>query len=104
MARQAVTVYFDPEKEPKGVILDSILVVPGSHGRLENISAAGTYLQDEEFWLGNQLVQRKAGEKAGNHMAQWRKAREEHPELFQNLRLWSQPAAMVDASEVAVRA
>ena len=78
------------------MILDSILVVPGSHGRLENISAAGIYLQDEEFWLGNQLVQRKAGEKAGNHMAQWRKAREAHPELFQNLRLWCQPAAMVD--------
>ena len=86
VARQAVTDYFNPDRPPKGEILDSILVVPGVYGRLENISEAGLYIQDEEFWVGNTLVQRKAGDKAGNHMQQWRNARTAQPELFQHLR------------------
>jgi hypothetical protein len=81
IARQAVERFFDYKTQPVGRILPSILLVPGTHGRLENISRDGLYIKDECFQLGDQLVERKAGEKAGQHMLSWRKAREERPEF-----------------------
>jgi hypothetical protein len=98
IARQAVLGYFDPQHNPTSRITPSILLVPGSHGRLENISSKGTYIQDETFVAGGQLVTRKAGSLAGSHMVSWRKAREARPELFnsQAVRVWSQPAATAD--------
>jgi len=37
------------------------------------------------FFVGSQQVYRKAGDKAGNHMLAWRKARDLRPELFSQL-------------------
>ena len=97
IARQAVERFFDSTSDPQGRILPSILLVPGTHGRLENISSAGTYIKEESFQVGGELVVRKAGDKAGNHMLSWRKAREERPELFTGIHVWSQPAAVADS-------
>lgn len=97
IARQAVERYFDASSDPIGRILPSILLVPGTHGRLENISPDGTYIEDESFHTGGQLVERKAGDKAGQHMLSWRKARDARPELFCQLHIWSQPAATADS-------
>ena len=65
-----------------GEIDSSILVVPGVHARLENISADGKWIQTEEFHLGGKEIVHKAGESVGNVMQSWRKLRQEAPELF----------------------
>ena len=85
IARQAVHCWFQSGK-PTGAVLDSILVSYGRHCRLENISADGCWLEDEEFCCEGLLVSRKKGQKAGlRTMAGWRKLRAEHPELFRGL-------------------
>ena len=80
-----------------GHILPSILVVFGSHCRLENLSASGHFLQSEQFTLGDHTVSREAGQSAGNLMAGWRAARASRPELFQSVRVWQSPTAFVDS-------
>ena len=77
----------------------SVLLVHGSHCRLENICPdTQNWLQDEQFYQGGQLVTRKAGEKADPRlMPAWRKLRASEPELFKSLRVWQQPAATMDS-------
>ena len=75
---------------------DSILIVPGAYARLENISEAGTWIRAERFQHGDKFTEREAGEKVGSRMAQWRKTRTEHPELFANMRVWQTPTAFQD--------
>lgn len=97
IARQAILKYFQPDETPQAVILPSVLVVFGQHCRLENISPAGTWLSDEKFLAGQKLVERKAGEKVpGNVMKGWRALRQTNPELFRHVKVWQQPAAVVD--------
>ena len=81
------------------MVLPSILLVHGSHCRLENIDPqTGEWLQSEDFWVGAQHVVRKAGDKAaGTIMPEWRKLRAAEPELFRTLRVWQQPCATMDA-------
>jgi hypothetical protein len=98
-ARQGIKHWFNPNKEPVGFIKDSILVVYGVHCRLENIcSKKGTWLEEEKFYVGGQLVHRLPGEAVpANIMQGWRKLRKEHPQLFQKkVLVWQQPAAVVD--------
>ena len=80
-----------------GEIDSSILVVPGGHARLENISADGKWIQTEEFHLGGKEIVHKAGESVGNVMQSWRKLRQEAPELFAALIVWQSPTALVDS-------
>ena len=80
-----------------GEIDSSILVIPGVHARLENISADGKWIQTEEFHLGGKEIVHKAGESVGNVMQSWRKLRQEAPELFAALRVWQSPTAFVDS-------
>ena len=46
VARQRILHYFQPNREPAGVVSPSILVVYGQHCRLENISQTGTWLRN----------------------------------------------------------
>ncbi len=68
----------------------------GVHCRLENISETGEWLQTESFKVGDAEYTRKKGEKVGNIMQSWRKARTNEPELFANIRVWQSPTAFVD--------
>ena len=100
VARQAVERYFQPESQPVGKVLPSIIVVYGTHARLENISQAGYFLEAEQFEYAGQTVRREKGQKApGTLMRQWRQLRTARPELFQadQVRVWSQPSAVVDS-------
>ncbi|CAJ1449715.1 unnamed protein product [Effrenium voratum] len=100
VARQAVSDYFAPEETPRGHILPTILVVFGSHARLENIGLDGRWIETEEFVVGEKVIRREAGEKVGGRlMCTWRKLRQERPELLHpdELRVWSQPSAMMDS-------
>ena len=65
---------------------------------MENISADGHWLQDETFCLNGETIFRKAGEAVGaTLMKEWRQLRADRPELFHTLRIWAQPAAVVDS-------
>ena len=79
-----------------GEIDSSILVVPGTHARLENIDSAGRWIEDEVFEVGNKTVHHKKGESVGNTMVSWRALREAAPELFTEVRVWQSPTAFVD--------
>ena len=63
---------------------------------MENISEAGTWIRAERFQHGDKFTEREAGEKVGSRMAQWRKTRTEHPELFAGIRVWQTPTAFQD--------
>ncbi|CAE7855117.1 unnamed protein product, partial [Symbiodinium necroappetens] len=97
---QAVRHYFNADRQPLGAVMPTILVVYGKHCRLENISQAGTWVKSEKFQIGSKLVKRKAGKPVpGSLMRSWRKLRATQPELFADgsIRVWSQPAAVVDS-------
>ena len=100
VARQRILKYFQPQREPQGLVSSSILVVYGQHCRLENISQKGCWLRDEEFYVKDRHVVRRAGDRVpGQIMKSWRKLRANQPELFADdaVRIWSQPAAVVDS-------
>ena len=81
-----------------GKILPSILLAQGARCRLENLTDDGYWKEDETVIVNGETVFRKAGDLApGNPMAGWRRLRKEHPELFANIRVWQQPAAMMDS-------
>ena len=100
-ARQAVTGYFNGDREKggedvKGIILPSILVVKGQYARLDNISDDGCYKEDEIFWIGDEKVERKAGSSARGLMKSYVELRKKEPELFKDLVIFQQPAAYMD--------
>ena len=63
LMRQVVHHYFDNARDPVGNQLPRILIVPGVHCRLSNISEHGTWVMDEIFQYGDQQIIRKAGDK-----------------------------------------
>ena len=80
-----------------GKILQGILVSYGKHCRLENICLDGVWLQDEDFTVAGERITHKAGSPVHpSLMIEWRQLRQQHPELFSQLRVWQQPAAVVD--------
>ena len=77
--------------------MPGVLTSYGSHCRLENISEDGRWLSDEHFTVSGEAVIRKKDEKVHpSLMKEWRQLRKEQPELFSQLRVWQQPAAVVD--------
>ena len=46
-ANQLVTGFLNPQAEPKGHVLKGLLIVPGAHASLDNISPSGLWLEDE---------------------------------------------------------
>jgi hypothetical protein len=97
-ARQEVHGYFDVANErPQGKVGKGLLVISGTHARLSNISANGTWLRDEKFEHNGRLVVRTAGQKVGRVLEAARAVREKHPEIVAELDdIMSQPGATVD--------
>ncbi|CAE7778430.1 unnamed protein product [Symbiodinium sp. CCMP2592] len=79
-----------------GQVLPGLLVVHGSHARLNNIDSSGRFLRDETFEFSGKVICRKAGSSAGNLLRGWRQARDKDPSLFRQISLMSQPSANVD--------
>ena len=77
--------------------LPGLLVVHGTHCRLNNISEPGKWISDESYFYNGRLHERKAGQSAGKLMTSWRKARSANPALFQKLSVMTQPSANVDS-------
>ena len=73
-----------------------ILIVPGSHASLDNINAAGEWVEDEVFTYLGQTRKHQKGSKAGRVMGAWRKLRETHPHLLRHFSVYSQPASNMD--------
>ena len=82
---------------PTGELADSLVIVPGVHARLSNITADGRWLKTEKFWIGRKKVVRIAGRKVGLIMQSWRNLRSKCPELFEGISLMQQPAAVMDS-------
>ena len=71
--------------------------VAGSPIRFEDIGPDGNWRRSHSFDFAGQLIQHVAGESAKGMMREWVKLRSElGEELFQELRVWSQPAAWAD--------
>ena len=65
--------------------------------RLEDIGPDGKWLRSREFYFAGKLIRRQEGDSARGAMREWVALREElGPEKFQELRVWSQPAAWAD--------
>jgi hypothetical protein len=60
-------------------------------------SLAGQWLADEEFEYAGQLISRKAGGSAGRILESYRKIRSTEPALVDGIKIYSQPAAVVDS-------
>jgi hypothetical protein len=96
-ARQGVLNWFDSSQDPTGIIFPSILIVHGIHCRLENIDDERCWKEDEQFTIcGEKIVRRKGGEVPGALMKSWWQCRKAHPELFEKILVWQQPAANMD--------
>ena len=82
-----------------GEIDSSILVLAGSHCRLEWISEEGKWVKSHSFEYRGQLVERVEGEGVGNTMQSWRALRAKEPHLFRDKRVlvWQSPTAYVDS-------
>ncbi|CAE7200793.1 unnamed protein product, partial [Symbiodinium sp. CCMP2592] len=101
LARQALYgLCKDPALEGEsglsGQVLPGLLVVHGSHARLNNIDSSGRFLRDETLEFSGKVICRKAGSSAGNLLRGWRQARDKDPSLFRQISLMSQPSANVD--------
>ena len=95
-ARQAISGYFsgDPTKI-QGHILPSVIVLKGSWGNLQNIDENGRFKKDENFYVGDVMVEHKMGKKT-QKMASLVALRTKRPELFEKILVHSQPSAWVD--------
>ena len=82
-----------------GEIAGSMLIVFGVHCRLENIcQTTNTWLETEEFQVGGRTVKRQAGGKVPPQtMRSWRKLRKADPAALNKMRVWQQPAAVMDS-------
>ena len=83
-------------EEVKGHVLPGVLVVPGPHASLGNISADDEWIESEEFEYHGQVRRHQKGKKVGRVLEPWRRLRREHPEALRNFLVMSQPAAMMD--------
>jgi hypothetical protein len=95
--RQVILNYFAEGADPVGVMGRTLIVVPGVHCRLSNIDDAGCWKKTEKFFVGKKRIVRRAGTSAGNCMRAWRDLRLKCPELFADVSIMQQPAAVVDS-------
>ena len=95
--RHAVLRFFEgPHIPPEYHELPPILVVWGVHARISNISKDRRWLEDEEFWIGDQHIVRRKGQKVGGILENWCKLRDEDPEVFEKVIVMQQPSATFD--------
>ena len=74
----------------------TLLIVPGVHARLSNISASGHFIQDEQFEVAGKITIRKKGTSVKGLMKKWVELRSKCPEMFVGLSVMQQPAAVTD--------
>lgn len=86
----------DGESALSGRVLPGLLVVHGTHARLDNIDSSGRFLKDESFEFAGKLICRQKNSSAGNLLRGWRQARDKDPGLFRHISVMSQPSANVD--------
>ena len=67
------------------------------HCRLSNITPEGLWRVTEKYVYAGKMIKRTAGKSAGRIMKPWRDLREKHPEWFEDLEVYCQPAAVVDS-------
>ena len=98
-ARHIILNYADPEAEAHTAAnWRGALVVKGSvHARLHNIAENSIWIEDEECIFGGKAISRVAGKSAGRVVKSYVDLRKEHPEWFEDLEVYSQPAAVVDS-------
>ena len=84
------------QNDPQGVVGLTLLIVPGVHGRLSNISSGGTFIEDEQFDVGGKVTIRKKGSSVKGLMHKWVELRSKFPHMFNNLSIMQQPAAVID--------
>ena len=77
-------------------MLKGLLIVPGAHASLDNISPSGLWLEDEVFTYNGQERRHVKGMTAGRALLAWRKLRDEQPSLFRHFSVMSQPASNAD--------
>ena len=82
---------------PRGLVHSGLLVVPGCHARLSNITESGTWRETESFYVGSKKINHLAGRSVGATLIAYRLAREAQPDLFRKVSVMSQPAANVDS-------
>ena len=95
--RQVILNFFKEGAEPVGALGDTLVIVAGTHCRLNNVSLEGAWIESEKFWVGNKLTKRVAGKKVGSIMQGWRDLRAKRPELFEGISVMQQPAVVVDS-------
>ncbi len=102
---QLVLNVFKPGEKPEVRHGRLVLVVPGAHARLSNISEAGVFVEDEVFMVKGKQRVRKKGTAAGNLMLSWRQLRDQGDEdmkgFFGDIEVMQQPAAFCDGVIVA---
>jgi hypothetical protein len=98
-ARHVILNYADPSAEqPKALNWRGALIVKASvHARLHNISENSQWLEDEEYIYAGRKVSRQQGKSAGRVLKSYVVLRKQHPEWFENLEVYCQPAAVVDS-------
>ena len=93
--------WFKEKSKPVGEVNKNVLVVPGVHARMGNVTKSkvgGHYrlLKDEIFLVKGQLVERYEGEPVGNVMKPWLELRESMPEQFEHTEVMQHPRAVRD--------
>ena len=102
---QVVSNVFKPTEKPEVRHARPVLVVPGSHARLSNLSPEGLFIEDEIYMVKGKQKVRKANTSAGNLMLSWRKLRDEGDEemklFFNQIEVMQQPSAFCDGVIIA---
>ena len=91
--RLGIFKFFQEDEVPVGAVLPTVMIVHGSHARLDNIDDEGKWIETEQFYLGETLVTHTAGESARGCLASYVALRKEKPELFKDVIVYSAPAA-----------
>ena len=95
-AHQMVSGFFNPDEAPQGHVLPGILIVPGPHAALSNISEKGEWISDEKFFHAGQMRLHKKGNSVGRTLEPWRKLRASNPQLMRHFHVYSQPSSNTD--------
>ena len=92
-----------PGELPEGVILDSILLLPGSeHARLEDMSEGlepAVWTRTHSVQAKGKVIHREEGAKVGKLGGTLRELRRQQPFLFSSgVRVWLQPESTMDST------
>ena len=102
---QEVYNVFKPSEKPEVRHGRPVLVVPGAHGRLDNIDSKGLFIEDDIIMVKGKQKVRKAKTSAGILMKSWRNLRdhgdEEMKSFFDEVYVCQQPSAFCDGVIIA---